>query len=209
MQKTKTGTATWKRLSRRKRTSGKLQACSNSFEKKRVAVAFEDETIITQKPCIHKSLSFEGEQQKIEHNGSRRKFSAAYISMVWPDEKLMTYDFYDEMDSTTTINHLDNLQLHLMKNDWKRLILIWDNASYHVSKIMLDYINAQRDWLTVIHLPKKAPYLNPNERRINQQIKSDVCANRFYNHIEELKDRVSEYLDKTFGRWYDDIRYDT
>ena len=163
---------------------------------------------IIQKPCIRKCLSFEGEQQKIEHNGSRRKFSAAYISMVWPDEKLI-YDFYDEMDSTTTINHLDNLQLHLMKNDWKRLILIWDNASYHVSKIMLDYINAQRDWLTVIHLPKKAPYLNPNERRINQQIKSDVCANRFYNHIEELKDRVSEYLDKRFGRWYDDIRYDT
>jgi len=163
---------------------------------------------IIQKPCIRKSLSFEWEQQKIEHDGSRNKFSA-YISMVWPDEKLMTYDFYDEMDSTTTINHLDNLQLHLMKNDWKRLILIWDNASYHVSKIMLDYINAQRDWLTVIHLPKKAPYLNPNERRINQQIKSDVCANRFYNHIEELKDRVSEYLDKTFGRWYDDIRYDT
>ncbi|HET7284468.1 MAG TPA: transposase [Nitrososphaeraceae archaeon] len=170
-------------------------------------VAFEDETTIIQKPCIRKCLSFEGEQQKIEHNGSRRKFSA-YISMVWPDEKLI-YDFYDEMDSATTINHLDNLQLHLMKNDWKRLILIWDNASYHVSKIMLDYINAQRDWLTVIHLPKKAPYLNPNERRINQQIKSDVCANRFYNHIEELKDTVSEYLDKRFGRWYDDIRYDT
>src|SRR6476646_3114491 len=138
---------------------------------------------IIQKPCIRKCLSFEGEQQKIEHDGSRRKFSAAYISMIWPEEKLIY--------------------------DWKRLILIWDNASYHVSKIMLDYINAQRDWLTVIHLPKKAPYLNPNERRINQQIKSDVCANRFYNHIEELKDRVSEYLDKRFGRWYDDIRYDT
>jgi hypothetical protein len=39
-------------------------------------VAFEDETIITQKPCIHKSMSFEGEQQKIEHDGSRKKFSA-------------------------------------------------------------------------------------------------------------------------------------
>ena len=91
---------------------------------------------IIQKPCIRKSLSFEWEQQKIEHDGSRNKFSAAYISMVWPDEKLI-YDFYDEMDSINTIDHLDNLQLHLMKNDWKRLILIWDNASYHVGKIML------------------------------------------------------------------------
>ncbi|MGC1932888.1 MAG: hypothetical protein WA667_28270, partial [Candidatus Nitrosopolaris sp.] len=66
---------------------------------------------------------------------------------------------------------------------------------------------AQKDWLTIIHLPKKAPYLNPNERRVNQQIKSDVCANRFYDHMEKLKDAVSEVT--RFGRWYYDIIYDT
>lgn len=94
---------------------------------------------------------------------------------------------------------------------WKRLVLIWDNASYHVSQMVRNYyINAQKeDWLTIIHIPKKAPYLNPNERKVNQQIKSDVCANRFYEHMEEQKAAVSEYLDKRFGRWYDDIRYDT
>ncbi len=37
-------------------------------------LVFEDETIITQKPCIRKSMSFEGEQQKIEHDGSRKNF---------------------------------------------------------------------------------------------------------------------------------------
>ncbi|MGB8934135.1 MAG: hypothetical protein WCC17_03405, partial [Candidatus Nitrosopolaris sp.] len=41
----------------------------------------------------------EGEQQKIAHTGNRMKFSV-YISMVWPDEKLMAYDFYDKMNST-------------------------------------------------------------------------------------------------------------
>ena len=46
-------------------------------------------------------MSFEGEQQKIEHTGNRKKFSA-YISMLWPDQKLM-YDFYDRMNSTNTI----------------------------------------------------------------------------------------------------------
>ena len=93
---------------------------------------------------------------------------------------------------------------------WKRLILIWDNASYHVSQMVRNYINAQKeDWLTTIHLPKKAPYLNPNERKVNQQIKSDVCANRFYENIEYQKATVSEYLDKRFGKWHDDIVYDT
>lgn len=154
-------------------------------------------------------MSFEGEQQKIEHNGSRKKFSA-YISMVWPEEKLMMYNFYDEMNSTNTIDHLENLKSCTMKNGrWKRLILIWDHASFHVSQMMNDYIKTQKDWLTIIYLPKKAPYLNPNERKINQQIKSCVCANRFYDHIEEQKTAISEYLDKTFGRWYDDISYDT
>jgi hypothetical protein len=175
--------------------------------KKRVIVAFEDETIITQKPCIRKSMSFEGEQQKIEHNGSRKKFSA-YISMLWPDQKLM-YDFYDRMNSTNTIDYLENLGKYVMNSRWKRLILIWDHASFHVSKMTNDYIKTQKDWLTIIYLPKKAPYLNPNERKVNQQIKSNICANRFYYHIEEQKTAVSEYLDKTFGRWYDDISYDT
>ena len=96
-------------------------------------LVFEDETIITQKPCICKSMSFEGEQQKIEHNGTRKKFSV-YISMVWPDEKLMMYDFYDKMNSINTINHLGNLYVQTMKTGWKRLIRIWDNASYHVSQ---------------------------------------------------------------------------
>jgi hypothetical protein len=79
-------------------------------------------------------------------------------------------------------------------------------------KLSNSYINAKKeeeDWLTIIHLPKKAPYLNPNERKVNQQIKSDVCGNGFYEHIEEQKTAVLEYLNKTFAIWYDDIKYDT
>ena len=172
-------------------------------------LVFEDETIVTQKPCIRKSMSFEGEQQKIRHNGSRKKFSMC-ISMSWPDQNLM-YNFYDRSNSTNVINHLENLKMYVMKNNgWKRIVLIWDNASFHISKMTREYVNAQKeDWLTVIHLPKRAPYLNPNERKVNQRIKSDVCANRFYTSIEEQKDVISEYLDNRFGRWHYDINNDT
>jgi hypothetical protein len=88
-----------------------------------------------------------------------------------------------------------------MKITWKRLILIWDNASFHLNMTVRKYINTQKDWLTIIHLPKRAPYLNPNERKVNEKIKSDVCVNRFYEHIEDQKATISEYLDKQFGRW--------
>ena len=172
-------------------------------------LVFEDETIVTQKPCIKKSMSFEGKQQKVRHNGSRKRFSM-YISMMWSEQNLM-YEFYYRSNSTNTINHLENLKMHVKQNSWKKIVLVWDNASYHISKITREYVNAQKeeDWLTVIHLPKRAPYLNPNERKVNQKIKSDVCANRFYTNIEEQKDAISEYLDKRFGRWCNDIHDDT
>jgi transposase len=152
-------------------------------------------------------MSFEGEQQKIRHNGSRKRFSM-YISMLWPEQNLL-YNFYDRSNSTNTIHHLENLRYVMKNNGWKRIVLVWDNASYHISKITREYVNAKKDWLTVIHFPKRAPYLNPNERKVNQKIKSDICANRFYTNIEEQKDAISEYLDKRFGRWYDDIHDDT
>jgi hypothetical protein len=124
-------------------------------------LVFEDETTIIQKPCIRKSMIFEGKQHKIEHNGSRKKYSA-YIFMLWPDKKLM-YDFYDKMNTTNTIDHLENIRKYVMNTRWKELVLIWDNASFHVSKMLHSYIKIQKDWLTIIYLPKKSPYLIPNE----------------------------------------------
>jgi hypothetical protein len=55
------------------------------------------------------------------------------------------------------------------------------------------------------YLPNKSPYLNPNERNVDQQIKSYVCVKRFYENIEDQKAAVWEYLDKRFGRWNNDI----
>ncbi len=37
--------------------------------------------------------------------------------MLWPEQKMM-YDFYDRMDSTNTIDRLENLKINIMKNDW-------------------------------------------------------------------------------------------
>jgi hypothetical protein len=95
---------------------------------KKVMLVFDDETTITQKPCIRKSMSFEGKQLKIEHNGSRNKFSV-YISMLWPDQKLMlTYDsYYDFHIGKTYLIHLtlflNEKDIHFLKgNSYHRTI---------------------------------------------------------------------------------------
>jgi DDE superfamily endonuclease len=82
------------------------------------------------------------------------------------------------------INHLENLRKYIRKIIWKRLILIWDYDSFHLSMTVRKHINTQKDWLTIIHLPKKAPYLNPNERKVNEKI-NQMYVLIFYEHIED------------------------
>jgi hypothetical protein len=43
------------------------------------------------------------------------------------------------------------------------IILIWDNLNTHVSAVMRAFIDAHRQWLTVVQLPAYAPDLNPVE----------------------------------------------
>lgn len=106
-------------------------------------LVFRDETIVTQKPCIRKLISFEGEQQKIRHNGSRKRFSM-YISIFRPEQNLL-YDFYDRSNSANTIHHLENIKMYVKQNDWKRIALVWDNVSLHISNITREYLNSQKD----------------------------------------------------------------
>lgn len=43
------------------------------------------------------------------------------------------------------------------------IILIWDNLNTHVSAVMREFLDAHRQWLTVVRLPAYAPELNPVE----------------------------------------------
>jgi hypothetical protein len=56
-------------------------------------------------------MSFEGEQQKIKHNGSRKRFSM-YISMLWPEQNLL-YDFYDRSNLEDLSRQITNKRIDL------------------------------------------------------------------------------------------------
>jgi transposase len=63
---------------------------------------------------------------------------------------------FSEADYATAINAAHQ-QLHAP------IILIWDNLNTHISRRMHTFIDAHRDWLTVVRLPAYAPDLNPVE----------------------------------------------
>ena len=74
------------------------------------------------------------------------------------------------MNSINTIDPLENLKLCTMK-------MVGGKTDTHMGQCFIPFKQnghglchtQKEDWLTIIHLPKKAPYLNPNERKVNQQ----------------------------------------
>ena len=109
-----------------------------------------------------------GEQQKILHKGSSAKINA-FITLLYPSNRIK-FKITKSRTSTDFINHLRSIEDYIKKNKIKRFILITDNATFHVSRKTKQFIENQLHWLTVIFLPKRSPYLNPVETKINRNL---------------------------------------
>jgi transposase len=80
-------------------------------------------------------------------------------------------------------------------NKVKRLILVTDNASFHVSRKTERFVEEkQSNRLSVIFLPKCSPNLNLVETKVNRNLKKDVCTNHNYETEENLTNQLRGYL---------------
>ncbi len=139
-----------------------------------------------------------GEQQKIVHKGTNDKVNV-FITLLYPQNKIK-FNTGKTRNSDDFINHLKNIKRYVLKRNVKRFILVIDNASFHVSKKTTGYMERQSEWLTVVYLPKRSPFLNPVETRVNRNLKKDICANYCYETEENLLCSVRKYLRRT-GYW--------
>ena len=134
-----------------------------------------------------------GEQQKILHKGSNDKVNV-FITLLYPQNGIK-FNTSKTRNSNDFINHLKSIKRYV-----KRFILVIDNASFHVSKKTKQYMERQSDWLTVLFLPTRAPFLNLVETKVNRNLKKDVCANYNYETEENLLCTVRRYL-RSMDSW--------
>jgi hypothetical protein len=139
-----------------------------------------------------------GEQQKILHKGSNDKVNA-FITLLYPLNRIK-FNTSKTRISNDFINHLKSIKRYVRKRGVKRFIIVIDNASFHVSKKTKQFLEKQSDWLTVLFLPTRSPFLNLVETRVNRNLKKDVCANYNYETEENLLCTVRKYLRK-IGSW--------
>jgi hypothetical protein len=140
-----------------------------------------------------------GEQQKIVHQGTKEKVNA-FITLLYPYNGIRFNMTGKTRNSDDFINHLKNIKRYVIKRCIKRFILVIDNTSFHVSKKTRQYVERQSRWLTVLYLPKKAPFLNLVETKVNRNLKKDICANYCYETEEDLICSVRRYLRRN-GCW--------
>lgn len=140
-----------------------------------------------------------GEQQKVVHQGTKDKVNT-FITLLYPYNGIKFNMTGKTRNSIDFINHLRNIKRYVRKRKIKRFILVIDNASFHVSKKTRRYIETQSDWLTAVYLPKKAPFLNLVETKVNRNLKKDICANYCYETKEDLVCSIRKYL-RRMGCW--------
>jgi transposase len=94
-----------------------------------------------------------------------------------------------KIDGDQIINFLQKLEQE--NNDKDKIYLICDNASYHKSKKVKEYVAHTK--IELVFLPPYSPNLNPIERlwKFMHQI---VTNNKFYHNFEEFSKAINKFF---------------
>lgn len=129
---------------------------------------------------------------------------AGYIHDVTSRKNMSLYGFLDvqtgeetaycaEMqNSKNTIVALKNLA---EKYKDKRIVLFWDNASWHKSEEVRDYLKTTTQF-KLYNFPPYAPDLNPQEH-IWKEMKEKIFGNRFIKNFKETIGQTIDFLNST------------
>lgn len=103
-----------------------------------------------------------GETPVVRDSGDR--FSLRLISAVSPRGDMKFATFAGAMTGARFVEFIEKLR----KDVRRPLIVIADNASYHRSQPIKDYVAGSQGQVVVENLPRYAPELNPDEQVWNQ-----------------------------------------
>lgn len=119
-------------------------------------VVFIDESGLSQKPHRVRTWAPKGKTPVLEFDFNWKKLSIIGGITLW--------NFYfriypGSIKGPQVIEFLDHLQRHLSG----RLLVIWDGAAIHRSRLVRDYLDGLKGRIYAATLPAYAPELNPAE----------------------------------------------
>ncbi len=102
------------------------------------------------------------------------------------------YEIHTSQNSITFISFLNGLFETLDKN--KNYVFILDNAGWHKTQVVKNYIAKQKN-IAVEFIPPYSPELNPIET--NWKVtRNAVTKSRFFKTIDELQEALEDFWNK-------------
>ena len=157
----------------------------------RAWIFFQDESGVSQLPCVRRTWAPKGETPVLTHNFNWEKLSVSgALGYRWNGKAsdLFFHVLEGSYDTEALIVFLEHLKVHRRS---QKTILIWDRLPAHKSADMSAFLNRQRDWLTIEFLPAYSPELNPLEY-VWGNIKGQELANRCALNLAECEKALAQ-----------------
>jgi transposase len=163
-----------------------IRAALEQAQARETTVLFEDETTFRRLPPLRGMWMRRGEQARVEVPESNGKF--ALYGVLDPLTGQTFTAPYPKAKSCYTEAFLDRL----MEEVQGKVLLIWDQASWHTSQAVEKLIEGY-ERLEVLLLPKRAPEENPIED-LWRHLKRIVAAN-LERSLEALKAAIKRFFE--------------
>ena len=155
-------------------------------------VVFQDEVEANTNPEIGRMWMLKGHQAKVQTPGTNKKRHLAG-SMHWRTGQVFLTEAGPKQgrDSSLFIKHLDDLRRRLRR--YKKIHVICDNAGFHTSYQVIEYLWKWEDRIEVHLLPSYSPDYNPIER-VWWHLREEITRNHRCKDLGELVDMVFLWL---------------
>lgn len=150
-------------------------------------VAFEDESWVQANTRSGRTWGLVGQPPTITVTDSRSGFHV--LSMVTAAGELIYETTTAKMESSTYIKFLEKV----LSNRTRPLIVIADQASYHTSGAVKDFITKHDQQIRLFFLPPHSPELNPDEQVWNE-IKHRKLEKQPIKNRKDFQTRVDSAL---------------
>ena len=151
---------------------------------------FQDEVDVNLNPKIGSCWMRRGKQAEVETPGNNRKCYLAG-SLHWRTGRLLVSQPGARRNTELFLEHLDDLRQRL--RSYRMIHVICDNARFHASRPVQEYLAQWSHRMQVHFLPKYAPETNPIER-VWWHMHETLTRNHRSQTLEELVTNVYDYF---------------
>lgn len=162
---------------------------------------FQDEVDVHLNPKIGSCWMMRGEQTEVVTPGTNQKRHLAG-SLHWRTGTLLVSAPGTQRNAELFLAHLDDLRQRL--RGYRKIHVICDNATFHGSQKVQEYLYRWRDRIEIHLLPKYAPQTNPIER-VWWRMHEAITRNHRCRTIEELLDQVDQWFKTERGFYTEDL----